>query len=108
MLGTLGRFALSSLLFLFPTLDVGAAGTVFAMPFDPSAGLEGFEEEYLRWWERYDMVWDASALVVVFRVEIEGVAGAFKATRRTDDENMPPVANVEIRKEMDDTEEDCC
>lgn len=57
MLGTLGRFnkdgslpftvalAATSLAFFLLTLGTGGLS-------DPSAGLEGFEEDSRRWWER--------------------------------------------------------
>lgn len=76
VLGTQGRFCIDSSLpfpldaeslvfFLLAREDffspsgrawAAAAATPWpsVTPFEPSAGLEGFEEEYRRWWERYD------------------------------------------------------
>ena len=66
----------------------GAAGTAWpsATPFEPSAGLEGFEEENRLWWQRYR---DAAARGATFKEEIAGDGGADEAIRRTEDENMP-------------------
>jgi hypothetical protein len=57
------------------------------MPFEPSAGLEGFDEEDRLWWQRYR---DAAARgATLEKEEIAGDGGADEAIRRTEDENMP-------------------
>jgi len=58
------------------------------MPFEPSAGLEGFEEEKRLWCRRYDSAWDTAARGAEVEKEAIGVGGVVKAAHRTEDENM--------------------
>jgi hypothetical protein len=67
----------------------GAAGTACpsAIPFEPSAGLEGFDEENRLWWQRCER--DAAVRgATLEKEEITGDGGADEAIRRTEDESM--------------------
>ena len=80
------------MLFELSAGPVGLEGTSWprATPFDPSAGLDGFEEE-----SRLGCLWYESALETAVLGEVEetetamGVCGAVEIARRTEDENMP-------------------
>lgn len=112
VLGTLGRFCIASSLpftvqlaatsFTFRLLVrvddffllsglvcAGAAGTAWpsAMPLEPSAGLEGFEEDHLLWWHWYESA--VAHGIAVEREDMIGIGGVVKAARHIEDENMP-------------------
>ncbi len=68
------------------------------MPFEPSAGLEGFEEEKRLWCRRYDSAWDTAARGAEVEKEAIGVGGVVKAAHRTEDENMSRKACVKTMR----------
>ena len=117
VLGTHGRFCPDSLLpfepesppssffaFLPPLVffsepDLACAGAGVTGSEIPSAGgLEGFDDENRLWW-----VWQEKAWVVAAIWEMEaaiGGVGAVRATRRTEEENMPCEGDAEKSLEV--------
>lgn len=56
---------------------------------DPSAGLEGLDEDNRLWWDRYERACDTAARGAEFVRDDIGICGAMKPTLRTEEENMP-------------------
>lgn len=85
-------FAVSALPF------VGVAGTacLSAIPLEPSAGLEGFEEERRLWWVWYERAWEDMARGQAFAMHVIGDDDIVKAARRIEEENIALVKYEEL------------